>query len=133
MKDISLAACPGQIVAVTGKNGTGKTTLARLMCGLLKESAGKVYFMGKEIGAKQRWKQAWYSANDTNRNIGKTRSYQRLIDCAENWFYNVGVPRIARAMRLPILSLTPGRLKTQKSCFVMGVHHDQLKKDHATG
>lgn len=66
LADISLSASPGQIITVTGKNGAGKTTLSKLMCGLLKETAGKIYFMGKQIEAGQRWKQAWYSANDTN-------------------------------------------------------------------
>jgi energy-coupling factor transport system ATP-binding protein len=66
LNSVSVAACPGHIVAITGKNGIGKTTLAKIMCGLLKESSGKVFIMGNQVGVKHRWKYAWYSANDTN-------------------------------------------------------------------
>lgn len=49
--DLSLSVCPGQIVGLLGKNGTGKSTLLYLMCGLLRATAGKITFKGEDINA----------------------------------------------------------------------------------
>lgn len=66
LKDLSLTASPGQIIAVTGKNGAGKTSLAKILCGLRKESSGELAIFGKKVPKRKRWKHIWYSANDTN-------------------------------------------------------------------
>ncbi len=47
----------GEMVGIIGPNGTGKSTLIRLLAGLLKPSAGQVHIAGKalsEIPVKQR-------------------------------------------------------------------------------
>ena len=42
LKDISFEVKDGGLFAITGRSGTGKTTLARLLCGLLKPVSGTV-------------------------------------------------------------------------------------------
>jgi energy-coupling factor transport system ATP-binding protein len=66
LKDFSLTAYPGQIIAVTGKNGVGKTSLATILCGLRKESSGELIMFGKKVSKRKRRQHVWYSANDTN-------------------------------------------------------------------
>jgi energy-coupling factor transport system ATP-binding protein len=39
---VSLDVCRGEVVALTGPNGVGKTTLALLACGLLEPEAGEI-------------------------------------------------------------------------------------------
>ena len=39
----------GELVAITGRNGSGKTTMTRLLVGLEKPSEGKVLYNGKNI------------------------------------------------------------------------------------
>lgn len=47
----SFSALPGEIVAVTGPSGAGKTTAARLVSGLERLDAGRIVLGGRDLGA----------------------------------------------------------------------------------
>ena len=49
LRDISLDITAGEIVAVLGSNGVGKTTLNNTLSGLIKPKSGEVLFEGKSI------------------------------------------------------------------------------------
>jgi oligopeptide/dipeptide ABC transporter ATP-binding protein len=49
LNGVSLDVEPGSVVAVVGESGCGKTTLGRLVVGLVKPMAGEVRFEGKDI------------------------------------------------------------------------------------
>ena len=49
LRDISLDITSGEIVAVLGSNGVGKTTLNNTLSGLIKPKSGEVLFEGKSI------------------------------------------------------------------------------------
>jgi branched-chain amino acid transport system ATP-binding protein len=49
LRGISLDVAAGEIVAVLGANGVGKTTLNRALSGLIKPSAGTIRFLGQGI------------------------------------------------------------------------------------
>ncbi len=46
---VDLALYPGEILGLVGESGSGKTTLGRTLVGLVKPTAGKIYFEGKDI------------------------------------------------------------------------------------
>lgn len=48
VRDISLSVARGQLVAVIGNNGAGKSSMVKGATGLVKPSAGKVLFEGEE-------------------------------------------------------------------------------------
>jgi branched-chain amino acid transport system ATP-binding protein len=52
VKGIDLSVPEGQIVAILGANGAGKTSTLKVISGLLKPSDGKILFDGKSIGGK---------------------------------------------------------------------------------
>lgn len=49
--DLSLALSPGEVLHVQGRNGTGKSTLLRTLCGLFTPSKGEVSWNGMAISA----------------------------------------------------------------------------------
>jgi heme exporter protein A len=53
--NLSLDVQPGQLLRVRGANGAGKTSLLRMLCGLLLPSSGQVLWCGKPL-ADQREK-----------------------------------------------------------------------------
>lgn len=49
LKGVSLEVAPGEVVAIVGGSGCGKTTLGRTIAGLIKPTEGSVLFEGKPI------------------------------------------------------------------------------------
>ena len=49
IRDISLTIPDGRLIVITGPNGGGKSTLARLIAGIEKPASGAVFFEGREI------------------------------------------------------------------------------------
>lgn len=49
IKNLSLTVNDGKLVAVTGPNGGGKSTLAKLIMGIEKPTSGKIYFNDTDI------------------------------------------------------------------------------------
>lgn len=58
--DVSISLDTSLITAIAGRNGTGKTTLTRLIMGLLKPSAGSIKLDGKIISKLPSYKLAKY-------------------------------------------------------------------------
>ena len=51
LKGVSLTLASGQLLHVSGPNGTGKTTLLRVICGLLRPEQGGVSWRGQPISS----------------------------------------------------------------------------------
>lgn len=49
VQDVSLHMQEGEIVAIVGANGAGKTTIIRMISGLIRPAKGEVWFDGKRI------------------------------------------------------------------------------------
>jgi heme exporter protein A len=51
LRGVSLDVHAGELMHVSGPNGTGKTTLLRVICGLLRPEQGSVAWQGRSIAA----------------------------------------------------------------------------------
>lgn len=60
LEDISFSIKQGEKIAIVGKNGAGKSTMAKLLCGVVRPTKGEIYYKGenylsftvKELGEK---------------------------------------------------------------------------------
>ena len=52
VRDVSFVVPDGKLVVITGPNGGGKSTLARLIMGIEKPTSGRIYFNGEDITDK---------------------------------------------------------------------------------
>ncbi len=55
---VSLSVREGSVMALLGSNGSGKTTVVRVCCGLLKPDAGQILYQGAEITGRRAYKLA---------------------------------------------------------------------------
>ncbi len=71
----------GEMVALVGKNGTGKTTLTNLITGFLKPSQGQLTFNKadmSDLSVKQRADKIGYVLQDPNQMISKTMIFDEV-------------------------------------------------------
>ena len=68
-QDLSFSARPGEVVAITGPNGVGKTTLSRCLCGLIREQTGQIRLDGRPLNRKERQRAAFCVMQDVNHQL----------------------------------------------------------------
>lgn len=61
-----LVAYPGEVIAIVGNNGAGKTTFARTLAGFIKPQKGSIAINGKKMSSRQRLAHSWFVAQDTD-------------------------------------------------------------------
>src|SRR3954465_12565064 len=49
LRDVSLAAKPGEVTVILGRNGVGKTTLLKALMGLIPIKTGRIEFEGRAL------------------------------------------------------------------------------------
>ncbi len=78
LKEICIEGTGGEIVAVTGGNGTGKTTLAMILCGLYKEHSGTVSIDGTPMKPKKRIRSCKMVFQETDHQLFTESVYREL-------------------------------------------------------
>ena len=60
LEDISLSIDQGELVFVTGRSGSGKSTILKLLCGQILPSSGGMWVRGEDVSALTRRRPAYY-------------------------------------------------------------------------
>src|SRR6202034_202177 len=94
LRGVSFALAPGELLQVAGPNGTGKTTLLRVACGLLRPEQGRVAWCGRPIaGIRPQFQSALvYAAHEP--------ALKGDLTALENLRYLVGLKRSVRTAEL---------------------------------
>ena len=66
VENFSVKISRGEVIALVGRNGTGKTTFSRALCGLHKDIKGDYFWGGKVIPKKNRQKISYMVMQDVN-------------------------------------------------------------------
>ena len=56
----------GAVTVVAGPNGVGKTTLAKVLCGAVREQAGRVTFCGRPVARRERRRRGYFVMQDAD-------------------------------------------------------------------
>ncbi len=82
INDISLEIEAGDFVAIIGENGAGKTTITKLIAGLLKSTSGSVFLKGKDIKkmkAREKAQQISYLFQNPDKQICQNTVEEELL------------------------------------------------------
>lgn len=79
LKGISFSVYPGDRIALIGKNGCGKTTLGKILCGLIKEQQGCIRFMERPLSSRDRNRFASYVMQNVDFQLFGCSVYDDLL------------------------------------------------------
>lgn len=95
----------GSVVAIIGKNGAGKSTFGRCMCGLEKKTKGTMILYGKELKWKERIKNCYLVMQDVNHQLFTESVLDEILLSMENSAGNESLKKVKAIEILKALNL----------------------------
>lgn len=87
--NVNLSFKAGEIIGLSGKNGVGKTTFIKLLCGLIYPDSGEIFING--LNAKSNRTQ-WME--DVGTLLESSRSLYWRLSALQNFIYFAGLKRV---------------------------------------
>lgn len=81
LKNVSFKINKGDMAAIVGRNGAGKSTISKLVCGFYKPTSGRILFDGKDMvdyTIKERSQKIGFIMQNPNQMISKTMVYDEV-------------------------------------------------------
>ena len=81
LKNVSFKINKGDMAAIVGRNGAGKSTISKLVCGFYKPTSGRTLFDGKDMvdyTIKERSEKIGFVMQNPNQMISKTMVYDEV-------------------------------------------------------
>ncbi len=146
LNDISVSINKGEMVAIVGTNGAGKSTFSKVICGMEKEDCGRIIFNGQDFTAlsiKERAEHVGYVMQNPNQMISKVM----IFDEVAFGLRLRGVPedevreRVEKALKVcglykmrkwPISALSYGQKKRVTICSILVLEPELMILDEPT-
>ncbi|SDK02286.1 metal ABC transporter ATP-binding protein [Natronincola ferrireducens] len=95
LTNVNFSIQQGDFMGIVGPNGSAKSTLVKLLLGLLKPQQGKIYLMGRPIEAFRQWHKIGYiSQRVRNFNNSFPATVEEII--AANLYHQMGIFKFLR-------------------------------------
>ena len=81
LEDVSFKINKGEMVSIVGKNGAGKSTISKLICGFYKQTSGEIFLNHREItndSMKERAEKIGIVMQNPNQMISKTMIFDEV-------------------------------------------------------
>lgn len=81
LEDVSFKINKGEMVSIVGKNGAGKSTISKLICGFYKQTSGEIFLNNREItddSIKERAEKIGIVMQNPNQMISKTMIFDEV-------------------------------------------------------
>ena len=146
LNDISVSIGKGEMVAIVGTNGAGKSTFSKVVCGMEKEDCGTILFNGQDftsLSIKERAEHVGYVMQNPNQMISKVM----IFDEVAMGLRLRGVPeeevtkRVHKALEIcglykmrnwPISALSYGQKKRVTICSILVLEPEMMILDEPT-
>ena len=117
VKDVSVKFNTGNIVGIIGRNGSGKTVLFKMICGLVKPTKGNIYINDKELGKDMDFPKNMGVIIETPGFLPWLTGIQALCDLAK---INKKIKKEEIEKVLTVVGLDP-KLKTKVGKYSLGM------------
>jgi len=119
LRDVSLHLRKGEVLGLLGDNGAGKSTVMKIVCGLYKPDAGRMFLRGEPYEPK---------SVDHARSLGIDTVYQDLALIDElSVFQNMFLRREKVHSPLPFLANRAMRAETREALNEIGINIPSLR------
>lgn len=96
LKNINLEIPNGKIIGLLGKNGTGKTTLIKLINGLLTIDKGEILINGKEIGLESKLAIAYLPERTY---LDKSMTIKETLEFFKEFYENFDIKKARKMLK----------------------------------
>ena len=146
LKDISVSVKKGEMVAIVGTNGAGKSTFSKVVCGMEKEDGGVILFDGEDFNSmsiKERAEHVGFCLQNPNQMISKVMIYDevafglRLRGVPEETIKEkveecLKICGLYKMRNWPISALSYGQKKRVTICSILVLEPSMLILDEPT-
>ena len=128
LKNVSFKINKGDMAAIVGRNGAGKSTISKLVCGFYKPTSGRILFDGKDMvdyTIKERSEKIGFVMQNPNQMISKTMVYERVYE-------TLRICGLYGYRNWPISALSFGQKKRVTIASILVLNPDMIILDEPT-
>lgn len=146
LKNVNFKIYKGEMVSIVGRNGAGKSTISKLICGFYKPDSGKILFEGRDIkkeSIKQRAEKIGLVMQNPNQMLSKTLIYDEVAfglrvrgvsekEIEERVLETLKICGLYRLRNWPISALSFGQKKRVSIAAILVLNPSVLILDEPT-